>query len=192
LTNSLLRGLGNPNALLRALLTVTCLSVAAHSQATPHPRAAAEARPAPWRPATDTELHTLLPARAPVVSEKIETEFRASSGITNDRGRSIAGVLLITAGYSAEGKYSYYLITQVSLKVGEVTLPPGQYLFGWVRTESSLQVTFYEAPTGKPLGTVEAKLDPSVHRVESFRIWTPNSHSVMQLGRFTFPYKLVP
>ena len=187
--------------LLIALLTAACLS-AANPQTTPHPRAAeqanpaqgnpAQTHPAQWRAATDTELHTLLPARAPVVSEKIETEFRASSGITNGSGRSVAGVLLITAGYSAEGKYSYYLISQVPLKIGEIALAPGQYVFGWTRTESSLQVSFYEAPTGKPLGTVEAKLDPSIHRVESFRIWTPGSRSIMQLGRFTFPYKLVP
>jgi hypothetical protein len=178
--------------LLIALLTAACLSTAAHSQTAPHPRATAEARPTPWRPATEAELHTLLPARAPVVSEKIETEFRASSGITNDAGRSVAGVLLITAGYSAEGKYSYYLITQVSLRIGDIALPPGPYVFGWTRTDSSLQVSFYEAPTGKPLGTVDARLDPSIRRVESFRIWTPNSRSVMQLGRFTFPYKFVP
>jgi len=59
-----------------------------------------------WRPATEAELKTLIPERAPVVQERIETEMRTASGITDGKGKLIAGVVLITAGYSANGKYS--------------------------------------------------------------------------------------
>lgn len=145
------------------------------------------AKPA-WRSATESELHALIPARAPVVAERIETEFRTASGVTDGNGRFLAGVVLITAGYSAEGKYSNFLIVQMPLHVGTISLPPGQYVFGWTRSEESLAVKFYEAATGKLLGEVEAKHDPTIKRVESFRIWPPGDRSAIQLGRFLIPY----
>jgi hypothetical protein len=141
-----------------------------------------------WHSASAEQLRALIPAKAPVVSERIETEFRTASGITDSQGHSIAGVVLITAGYSAEGKYSHYFVSQVGLKVGDFVLPPGQYLLGWVRQPDSLRVTFYLAQSGKALGTVEATRNPSITRVESFRIWPPGDKSVIQLGRFTFGY----
>ncbi len=61
-----------------------------------------------WHSASEEELKSLIPARAPVISERIETEFRTASGITDGKGHAIAGVVLITAGYSADGKYSHY------------------------------------------------------------------------------------
>jgi hypothetical protein len=143
-----------------------------------------------WRSASESELKVLIPARAPVEKERIETEFRTASGITDGQHRFIAGVVLITAGYSAEGKYSHFLIVQAPIKVGEFALTPGQYVFGWTRNEDSLTVKFYEAASGKPLGTVEATLNPSIKSVASFRVWPPSEKSVMQVGRFTFPYQL--
>ena len=144
-----------------------------------------------WRAATSDELKTLIPARAPVEQERIETEFRTASGITDGKHRFVAGVVLITAGYSAEGKYSHFLIVQAPLKIGEITLVPGQYVFGWTHNEDSLTVKLYEALSGKPLGSVEATRNPSIARVESFRIWPPAEKSVVQIGRFTFPYQLI-
>src|SRR5579875_895279 len=61
-----------------------------------------------WRAATDAELKALVPVRAPVVQERIETELRTASGITDGKGKYVAGGVLITAGYSAEGKYSQF------------------------------------------------------------------------------------
>lgn len=60
----------------------------------------APAQKTAWRQASDAELASLLPARAPVEKEHIETEMRTASGIVNGRGRFIAGVVLLTAGYS--------------------------------------------------------------------------------------------
>jgi hypothetical protein len=150
------------------------------------------ARAASWHTASAEELHSLIPARAPVISERIETEFRTASGITDGKGHGIAGVVLITAGYSADGKYSYYLVSQVPLKVSDFLLPAGQYLIGWVRGQDTLKVTFYLAQSGKAVGQVEATRNPSITRVESFRIWPPADKSLIQLGRFTFGYALAP
>jgi hypothetical protein len=145
-----------------------------------------------WHSASEEELKALIPARAPVISERIETEFRTASGITDGKGHGIAGVVLITAGYSADGKYSHYFVSQVPLKVGDFLLPPGQYLLGWVRGQDSLKVTFYLAQSGKPVGQVEATRNLSITRVESFRIWPPGDKALIQLGRFTFSYALAP
>ncbi len=147
-----------------------------------------------WRPATEAELRAIVPARAPAISERIETEFRTASGITDGQGRFVAGVVMITAGYSAEGKYSHYFLTQVPMQIGGMTLTPGDYLFGWTRVTNTqgdaLKVNFYQASSGKPVGQVDALRDPTTARVESFRIWAPGDKSVIQIGRFTFPYTL--
>jgi hypothetical protein len=168
------------------LLLMSLAVLAVHDgQAAPP---AGHRKPGVWRSTTAEELKTLIPDRAPVVSERIETEFRTASGITDGKGHSIAGVVLITAGYSAEGKYSHYFLSQVPLKIGDFELPPGQYLLGWVRAPDSLQVTFYLAQSGKAMGQVEATRNLSITRVESFRIWPPADKPLIQLGRFTFAY----
>ena len=143
-----------------------------------------------WRAATENELKEVIPARAPVEKERIETESRTASGITNGKGRYIAGVVLITAGYSADGKYSHFLLTQAPLQIGGFTLKPGDYVFGWQRNEDSLSVHFYEAQTGKPLGTVEAARNSRIGKIESFHIYPPADKAIIQIGRFGFPYKV--
>jgi hypothetical protein len=148
-----------------------------------------------WRAATPDELKSVIPARAPVISERIETEFRTASGITDGNGHFIAGVVMITAGYSAEGKYSHYFLVQAPVRVGAIDLSPGDYVFGWTRSQDALKVSFYQAATGKEIGQVDAVRNPAITRVESFRIWPPHGtgsepHSVIQIGRFSFPYWL--
>ncbi len=142
-----------------------------------------------WRQATDAELGAVLPARAPVEKEHIETEMRAASGITDGKGHFFAGVVLITAGYSADGKYSHYLITQIPLSMGGVFLAPGQYVFGWQRNgDAQLSVHIHEAITGKLLGNAVAHRMTTTNRVESLRIWPPTEKdanlALLQIGRF--------
>jgi hypothetical protein len=152
---------------------------------------AQETRLAEWRVATDAELRSVIPARAPVVRERIETEMRSASGITNGHGKYIAGVVLITAGYSAEGKYSHFFLTQVPIRLGTDTrLAAGEYVIGYDHSENGLLIHFYEAATGKPEGSVQATLLPGVTRVESFRIWPPAERATIQIGRFGFSYQI--
>lgn len=163
-----------------AILLLGCVSLCPAQQSA---RAA-------WHAATPSQLKALLPPRAPVVQERIETEMRTASGITDGKGKYVAGVVLITAGYSADGKYSHFFLTQVPLHIGNFDLPPGQYLIGWEHQDDALDVNFYEATSGRQLGSVQARLNPSIKRVESFRIWPPADRSVVQIGRFTFPYQI--
>jgi len=152
----------------------------------------AHAQKTAWRQATDSELASLLPARAQVEKEHIETDMRTASGIVNSRGHFIAGVVLLTAGYSAEGKYSHYLIVQAPIRVGGITLKPGEYAFGWTRTPGSdaLTVHFNLAATGALLGTTDAHRIAGSSRVESLHIWPPADKSLIQIGRFAIPYEL--
>jgi hypothetical protein len=152
---------------------------------------AQEARLAEWHPASESELRSVIPARAPVVQERIETEMRSASGITNGHGKYIAGVVLITAGYSAEGKYSHFFLTQVPLKLGADTkLAPGEYVLGYEHSDNGLLIHFYDAATGRPVGSIAATLMPGVTRVESFRIWPPAERAAIQIGRFGFSYQI--
>ena len=143
-----------------------------------------------WRAATPSELAAALPDRAQVVKERIETEMRTASGIIDSHGKLIAGVVLITAGYSADGKYSHYVLVQAPITIGNVRLAPGAYVFGWQRDQDSLMVKFYDAATGTELGDVVAHRLPTGSRVESFRLWPPSDRQIVQIGRFAIPYKL--
>ena len=145
-----------------------------------------------WRAATEPELRKLIPARAPVVKENIETEFRTASGVTDGRGKFIAGVVMITAGYSAEGKYSHFFITQAPLKVGSMLLQPGEYVFGYQRINNDvIRVSFYRASTGEALGTVDARVNRKSSVVRSLLISPPvDGRASIQIGRFVFEYRL--
>jgi hypothetical protein len=150
------------------------------------------AQKATWRQATDAELASVLPARAPVEKEHIETEMRTASGIVNGHGSYIAGVVLLTAGYSADGKYSHYLLVQSPITIGGVLLKPGEYVLGWDRSQSGdgLKVRFHIAATGVLVGTAEAHRIAGSTRVESLHIWPPGDKALVQIGRFGLPYEL--
>src|SRR5271170_1675826 len=143
-----------------------------------------------WRSATPAELQSALPARAQVEKERIETELRTASGIIDPHGKIIAGVVLITAGYSADGKYSHYLLVQSPITIGDISLSVGSYVLGWRRDNDNLSVKFYDAATGDQRGTVEAHRLTNGARVESFRIWPPSDNAYIQIGRFAVPYAL--
>lgn len=150
------------------------------------------AAPARWRTATSQELHKVIPTRAPVVKENIETEFRTASGVTDGKGKFITGVVMITAGYSAEGKYSHFFVTQVALQFGDITLQPGEYVFGYQRTgNDTISVSFYRASSGDAIGNVEAHVNRKRNLVTSLLITPPASgKGTIQVGRFIFDYKI--
>lgn len=148
--------------------------------------------PAGWRIASEPELRKVIPARAPVIKENIETEFRTASGVTDGRGKFIAGVVMITAGYSAEGKYSHFFITQVPIKFEEFSLEPGEYVFGYQRkTPDSITVTFYRASSGDTIGEIEAFRNRKSSMVRALLIQpATGGRGTIQIGRFVFDYRL--
>lgn len=175
--------------LLVAGAEITC---APAQKPAPARKGMTEAQKSAWRQATDADLAALLPARAPVEKEHIETEMRTASGIVDKRGRYIAGVVLITAGYSADGKYSHFMVVQAPIDIGGVQLKPGEYVFGWSRAQDpdALSVHFHVATTGALVGTTEVHRLPGSPKVESIHIWPPADKPLFQIGRFGVPYEL--
>ena len=142
-----------------------------------------------WRTATADELAGVLPARAQVEKERIETEMRTATGVIDGRGRVIAAVVLITAGYSANGKYSHYLLLQAPVKIGaDIQLAAGSYVLGWTRETDGLLVHIYEAETGVERGTITAHALTPPLPVVSIKVWPPAEHSIIQIGRFGLAY----
>lgn len=144
-----------------------------------------------WRAATSAELEAVLPVRAPVEKEHIETEMRSASGVIDSRGKVIAAVVLITAGYAANGKYYYYLLAQSPIRIGaNIELAPGAYAIGWTRATDGLLVHVYQAETGVERGTITAHPLSQPLPIVSVKIWPPAERSVIQIGRFVLPYSL--
>jgi hypothetical protein len=144
-----------------------------------------------WRAATPAELQAVLPDRAQVEKERIETEMPSATGVIDGRGRVVAAVVLITAGYSANGKYSHYLLVQSPLRVGsDLELTPGAYVIGWTRAPEGLLVHFYVAETGVEKGSVIAKAPEKPVQVVPLKIWPPSEKEWIQIGRFVMPYAL--
>ncbi|HEY5214351.1 MAG TPA: hypothetical protein VIJ38_15150 [Acidobacteriaceae bacterium] len=144
-----------------------------------------------WRAATPAELAAVLPARAPVEKERIETEMRTATGVIDSRGKVVAAVVLITAGYAANGKYSHYLLVQSPVRIGaNILLPAGNYAIGWTRAPDGLAVHIYEAETGVERGTIIAHPLTQALPIVSVKIWPPAEHGIIQIGRFALPYTL--
>jgi hypothetical protein len=144
-----------------------------------------------WRAATPAELEAVLPARAPVEKERIETEMRTATGVIDGRGKVVAAIVLITAGYAANGKYSHYLLAQSPLRIGaDILLPAGDYAVGWTRAPDGLLVHIYDAETGVERGSIVAHPLTQTLPVVSVKIWPPAERSIIQIGRFALPYTL--
>jgi multisubunit Na+/H+ antiporter MnhE subunit len=126
-----------------------------------------------------------------VEKERIETEMRTATGIINEKHQAVAAVVLITAGYAADGKYSHFFLSQVPLKIGNhLSLTPGTYCVGWTRGERGLLVHFFDAATGVDRGAEVAEPATQRGRIESFRIVPPSEHPDIQIGRFLLHYSL--
>ena len=144
-----------------------------------------------WRKMTEDDLKKIVPEKAPVIKENIETEFRTASGITDGKA-NIFGVVVITAGYEADGKYTHFFKTDAHIKVGQLSLAKGEYIFGYQRLDAeTLRVTFYRAKDGELVGATKAKVEKSKGAIYSFLIAPPTSgKGKIYIGRFTFDYSL--
>lgn len=144
-----------------------------------------------WHKMTENELKVQVPEKAPVIKENIETEFRTASGITNGRS-TIFGIIIITAGYEADGKYTHFLRSGTNLRVGSLDLAKGDYIFGYRRLDTeTLRVTFYKASTGETVGEIKAIVEQKKGGIYSFLITPPVAKAgKIYIGRFTFVYLL--
>ena len=144
-----------------------------------------------WKKMSSADLKKIVPEKAPVIREDIETELRTASGISDGKNQ-IFGVVIITAGYEADGKYTHFLRTTSTLKVGELTLNPDDYIFGYQRIDAeTLRVMFYHAKDGELIGALKAKTETKKGPIYSFLIEPPiEKKGKIYIGRFNFEYSL--
>lgn len=144
-----------------------------------------------WRKLTADELKKAVPERAPVIEENIETELRTASGITDGKS-AILGVVIITAGYEADGKFTHFLRSGSKLLVGTAELPAGDYVFGYKRVDNeTLRISFYRAKSGEFVANSDAKVERKKGPIYSFLIEPPvNDQGRIYIGRFSLPYTI--
>lgn len=144
-----------------------------------------------WQKLSADDLKKIVPEKAPVIKEQIETELRTASGITDGKSK-IFGVVIITAGYEADGKYTHFFKTDAKMKVGELSLDKGEYIFGYQRLNAeSLRVMFYHAEDGELIGALKAKVEQKKGAIYSLLIEPPIAKKgKIYIGRFTFDYEL--
>ncbi|QMV18626.1 hypothetical protein GOB94_07960 [Granulicella sp. 5B5] len=114
---------------LRSLITATLIvilgTVAACAQTT--------AAPAPGL-LNRTEAAAILPAKVFFRGQSATIQGRNSAGIRVADGKLILFTVVDTSGYSSaiQQNYQAYLLTEVPLHIGDHTLAPGAYGFGFI------------------------------------------------------------
>jgi hypothetical protein len=125
---------------LRYVLMFAVLGAVFASQ---NPAALAQmATASPSTPRADTKLGALdreqataiLPTSVFYKGQSAPVQGRNSAGIRFDGGKLALVALVDTSGYSSAIQRSYqgYLLNEVQLKIGDKTLAPGAYGFGFV------------------------------------------------------------
>lgn len=81
-----------------------------------------------------TEAAAILPKTVFYKHLSASVQGRNSAGIRFDNGDLVLVAMVDTSGYSSAVQQTYqaYLLNEVHLKIGDKTLPPGAYGFGFV------------------------------------------------------------
>ncbi len=83
---------------------------------------------------THEQAEAILPASVFYRGQSATIQGRNSAGIRLNGGRLVLAAIVDTGGYSTAVQQTYqaYLLTEVALKLGDKTLAPGAYGFGFV------------------------------------------------------------
>lgn len=89
---------------------------------------------------TADDLKTLAPASYFFRGQSATVQARNATGFAVAGGKLVIAALVDTAGYSSAvaEKYQGLFITEVKVKIGDKTLAPGQYGFGFLSDGSFL------------------------------------------------------
>jgi len=95
--------------------------------------AAAVAQPAAKHILSSDELKKTVPAEFFFRGQKAPVQLRNAVGLQLSDGRMVLAALVDASGYSTaiQQKYQGLLITESKLRIGDRTLGPGQYGFGF-------------------------------------------------------------
>jgi hypothetical protein len=80
------------------------------------------------------DTQKLLPASVYYKAQSAPTQLRNSGGVKFADGYYVLATLVDTSGYSSDiqAKYQAYFITEVPIKIGGQSLPPGVYGVGFI------------------------------------------------------------
>lgn len=111
---------------------------------------------------TPTETTKLLPATVWFKGQSATTQLRNSGGVKFADGYFVLSTLVDTSGYSSDvaAKYQAYFITEVPIKLGGQSLPPGVYGIGFI-ADDKLVVTDVGA---HEIATVSTSTDEGLKR----------------------------
>jgi hypothetical protein len=124
---------------LRHVLMVAVLGAISASS---YPAALAQMAAAPSAQHTEAkpgvlnreQASAILPTSVFYKGQSAPVQGRNSAGIRFDSGKLALAAMVDTSGYSSAVQQTYqaYLLNEVTLKIGDKTLPPGAYGFGFV------------------------------------------------------------
>jgi hypothetical protein len=118
-----------------ALVTIAfcSLSLSAKARVAGRPR---NRRVKPLSPGilTRSEAAAILPPSVFYRGQSATIQGRNSAGIKREDGKLVLVTLVDTGGYSTavQETYQAYLLSEVPLTIGDQTLPPGAYGFGFI------------------------------------------------------------
>ena len=134
---------------------------------------------------TREQAAAILPATVFFRGQTATIQGRNTSGIKQQDGKLILFALVDTAGYSSaiQQTYQAYLLTEVPLTIGDQTLPPGAYGFGFVEdnrlvvmdiggNEILHATTTRDAALERP-NPLQVRPEPTAHR---FRLYLGRSY----------------
>jgi hypothetical protein len=118
-----------------ALVTIAfcSLSLSAKAQAAAGPGANRIKSPSPGI-LSRSESAAILPPSVFYRGQSATIQGRNSAGIKREDGKLVLVTLVDTGGYSTavQETYQAYLLSEVPLTIGDQTLPPGAYGFGFI------------------------------------------------------------
>ncbi len=148
---------------------------------------AASAQAAPATPAPGivnrTEATAILPDKVFYRGQSATIQGRNSGGIRVADGKLVLFAIVDTSGYSSSVQETYqaYLITEVKLHIGDQTLAPGAYGFGFVANDKMVVMDL----GANELARVATLKDPAMARPTPLQVLADAAanHYRLYLGR---------
>ncbi len=130
-----------------------------------------------------TQAAAILPDKVFYRGQSATVQGRNSGGIRLADGKLVLFAVVDTSGYSSSVQETYqaYLITEVKLHLGDQTLPPGAYGFGFIAND---KVVVMDLGANRLTETTTVK-DPAMARPTPLQVLadTAPNHYRLYLGR---------
>lgn len=157
--------------LLACALTFA-VAAPAHAQTTPSAPSSTGAAPGLL---TREQAGALMPSSVFYRGQTATTQARNSGGVRGADGKLTLFALVDVSGYSSAVQQTYqaYAITEVPLRIGTATLPPGAYGFGFLADGTAAFMDL----GGNRLFSSPTTHDPALRRPTPLQVLNDEGHS---------------